>query len=247
VRWWFVLAQIGCGFAPAASHEPPLEAGTVVDTPQLDAPIDGPPIPIVYVQGSVMTSSSSNAVSIAATFAGPQTAGNLDILLVSSLANTDAIVAVVDTSGNPYTSLGFTTRNGYAQAAYFAPNIRAAAANIVTVSFGAGGSNRPELRIAEYSGIAADPLDTSATAVGTSDLSDSGPITTTHAHDLIVGANTVSLVTTGPGPMFTQRVIIQGDLLEDREVHSAGTFHATAPIDAAADWDMLVAAFKGAR
>jgi len=245
VRWLLVLAVGGCGFSPATANLP-ITDGSIHDV-ATDVIVDGSPIPITYVQGNVATSAGTNVVTLAASFAGPQTAGNLDILVISMYANANPVVSVVDLDGNTYASLGFSSRNTLAQAAYYAPNIHGGSANVVTVTFGAGGVSQPELRIAEYSGIAADPYETSNIATGTSATSDSGPITTLYPHDLIVGANTVSQLTTGPGSLFTKRVIIQGDLLEDREVFAAGVYHATAPINTDADWNMLVAAFEGAR
>jgi hypothetical protein len=137
---------------------------------------------------------------------------------------------------------------GYAtQSIYYAANIRAAGAgaNTVTVTFAAA-VPYPDIRIAEYSGIASvNPVDVVAAATGNSTLSSSGAATTTNPTDLLVGANIVSSLTTGPGASFTNRVITtpDGDILEDRVVTGIGSYSATAPLTSGV-WIMQMVAFK---
>ena len=79
---------------------------------------------------------------------------------------------------------GSTLRSGTAtQAIYYASNIAAAAANanVVTVKFSAS-APYPDIRIAEYSGIAtSSPVDAAAGASGSSASSSSGSVTTKNA------------------------------------------------------------------
>jgi hypothetical protein len=113
------------------------------------------------------------------------------------------------------------------------------------VTFDATAQN-PDVRVAEYRGInPSNPVDVTAAASGNSSLSDSGSVTTTNAHDLLVGANLVLSGTTGAGPGFTSRVITHpdGDLLEDRDVTTTGSYNATAVMDPG-KWIMQMVAFR---
>ena len=79
---------------------------------------------------------------------------------------------------------------GLSQAVYYAKNIVAAAANgnTVTVKLSAA-APLVDVRILEYSGVdTVNPLDGSSAAVGNSATADAGPLTTTNANDLLVGA-----------------------------------------------------------
>ena len=89
-----------------------------------------------------------------------------------------------------------------------------------------------DVRILEYSGLAAaSPVDVVAAATGAAS-SDSGAATTANANDLIFGANMVSSGTTGAGTSFTSRIITNpdGDIAEDRVVTATGSYRATAPM-----------------
>ena len=107
-------------------------------------------------------------------------------------------------------------------------------------------ANYPDIRIAEYSGI--DPLapvDVVAAAQGNGATSNSGAVATGNANDLLVGANLVQTVTTGPGSGYTSRVITSpdGDVLEDSIVTATGSYSATAPVAGGA-WIMQMVAFR---
>ncbi len=61
----------------------------------------------------------------------------------------------------------------------------------MTVTFSAA-APFPDIRIAEYRGIAtSNPVDVAVAAQGSDTSSNSGPLTTTNANDLLVGANMV--------------------------------------------------------
>lgn len=231
----------GCGFQPSVLADAHQDGHV---TPE-DAPDAADLIPITYVQGD------SNAVSGPATeigvqFGQPQTAGNMNLVVLSWFSSTNNAASVTDTAGNAYSSLGFTSKANIAQAAFFAPHIVAAGTNKIVIDF-TGTAGSPELRILEYAGLADNPLDVAATATGTSNTTDSGPVSTTNAHDLIIGANTVSQTTTAAGTGFTQRMLVSGDIVEDREVTETGSYRATAALDTSGDWNMLIAAFRGRR
>ena len=182
-------------------------------------------------------------------FNGAQAAGDLIVVVVGWNDTTATIGTVTDSSGNSYQlAVGPTVVNGIgSQAIYYAAGIVAAAAgaNTVKVSFN-GSAAYPDVRIAEYGGIAVSGVvDGSGGASGTSSSSSSPTITTTNANDLIIGANYVLSNTQGAGSGFTRRVITNpdSDILEDRIVTATGSYSATAPVHPAG-WIMQVAAFK---
>ena len=181
-----------------------------------------------------------------------QTAGNLNVVIVGWNDSTATVSSVSDTSGNLYSpALIPTVQSGTASLViYYAKNIAssAAGANSVTVTF-ASAANFPDIRIAEYSGLdPANPLDVAVGAQGSSATSSSGAVTTTNANDLLVGANLVQTLTTGPGSGYTNRVITNpdGDILEDRVVTTIGSYTATAPVSPSGQWVMQIVAFRAA-
>jgi hypothetical protein len=90
-------------------------------------------------------------------------------------------------------------------------------------------------------------VDVVAAAQGSGAPSNSGSMTTGNAHDLLVGANLVQWITTGPGVGYTKRVITtpDGDLLEDSIVTTTGSYGATAPVTGG-KWIMQMVAFRAA-
>src|SRR5262249_55604999 len=157
-------------------------------------------------------------------------AGNLNVVVVGWNDTTAKVQTVVDSKGNPYAlAVGPTIRSGFAtQSIYYAKNIQSAAANAntVTVTFDRA-AQYVDVRAAEYSGLdKTSPLDVTAAANGSSKSSSSGNVTTTNANDLLIGANIVSSLTSGPGTSFTRRIITSpdGDILEDRIVTATGSY-----------------------
>ena len=198
------------------------------------------------------TNPQSSPSSVTLPFVSAQTAGDLNVVVVGWNMATGHVQSVADTRGNTYAlAVGPTVLAGTAtQSIYYAANIAAAAAgaNIVTVTFDQAVAF-PDVRMAEYSGIAAvNPVDVVVAATGNTATSNSGTVTTTNANDLLVGANIVQTLTTGPGTNFTQRVITSpdGDILEDRVVTAAGSYSATAPVSPAGGWIMQMVAFTAA-
>jgi len=206
--------------------------------------------PILFVQtNSVSPQATQTPVTV--TYTGAQTAGNLNVVIVSWNDSTATISSVSDSIGNAYAvAAAPVVQSGTAsQAIYYAKNIAAAAAgaNTVTVNFNVA-ARHPDIRIAEYSGV--DPLnalDTSAGAQGNTATSDSGPATTLNANDILIGANVVQSTSTGPGAGYTSRGITSdGDILEDQVVSATGSYNATAALDKVQPWIMQMAAFRAA-
>ena len=90
-------------------------------------------------------------------------------------------------------------------------------------------------------------MDVVAAAQGTGTVSNSGSVATANANDLLIGANLVQQITTGPGTGYTSRVITSpdGDILEDAIVTTAGSYSATAKLSGGA-WIMQMVAFRAA-
>ncbi len=158
--------------------------------------------PIGFIQSNFAVPHPS-ATIVTIPFSAPQNAGDLNVVVVGWNDSAAQISSVRDSAGNAYTlAVGPTVQVGFAtQSIYYAKNIASAAANANTVSvtFSAA-ANAPDIRIAEYSNV--DPVnafEASAAAQGSSVLASSGTVTTTSVNDLLVGANVVQTITTGPG------------------------------------------------
>jgi hypothetical protein len=244
---WLAVTAVGCSFHPGGAGERPDarvdgDGAIITDDGMPDAP--GVTVPITYVQGHT-TIGPGSATSIQSTYADlPQLAGDLNVVVLS-WTNSATIASVTDDSLNTYVSLGTASTNGLTHALFYAANIAARANNTVTIAFNTAATSA-DLRMVEYSGIATtSPVDITQIGTGASATTASGLATTTHAHDLILGANTVWGTTTGAGPLFTSRMILQGDIIEDRVVTTTGSYEAIAPKDTAEGWVMQLVAFKG--
>ena len=203
---------------------------------------------ITYVQGNSATPQTPVA-SVSIPFAGVQSPGDLNVVVVGWNDSSATVIGVTDKSGNVYSlAVGPTVQSGVAsQAIYFAKNIVAAraGANIVTVTFSVAAVS-PDIRVLEYSGADQNnPVDVTAAATGSSATSSSGAVTTTNSNDLLLGANLVQTETAGPGTGFTQRILTtpDGDIAEDRMISATGSYSATAPLNSG-QWIMQMVAFR---
>ena len=208
-----------------------------------------PPSP-AFVQGNYATPQSAQA-SVSVPFTSAQGAGDLNVVVVGWNDSTATVKSVTDSSGNVYQlAIGPTVYSGAAtQSIYYAFNIVGAGANAntVTVTFN-GSAAAADIRILEYSGIAAtSPLDATAAAIGSGTVASSGVATTTNANDLIFGADLTLDTTIGAGSGFTSRMITvpDSDIAEDRIVTATGSYLATASVTVS-PWIMQMAAFKAA-
>ena len=204
---------------------------------------------ISYVQGASATPQTSSA-TVSVTFAGAQTVGDLNVVVVGWNDSTTTVSSVTDTKGNVYTpAVGPTTISGVAtQSIYYAKNIGAATAgsNAVKVTYSAAAAF-PDIRILEYSGAdPTTPVDVVSASTGNSTSSASAAVTTTDPNDLLFGANLVQSTTTGPGSGFTNRMTTSqdGDIAEDRLVTATGSYSATASLSPSAQWIMQMVAFR---
>jgi IPT/TIG domain len=198
-----------------------------------------------FVQVNSNTATSAPIVPV--TYTAPETAGNLNVVVVGWSDTTSSVVSVVDDNTNTYRLAGTTAGHGLSQAIYYAPNILVAphATPTVTVTFNQPAAF-PDVRILEYSGLSTTfPLDTWTGNTGVSTAADSLATTTTQT-DLILGAGTTGAGFTTPGAGFTTRLItpVFGDIVEDSGVAlPAGSHNATATLTNGS-WLMQVAGFS---
>jgi hypothetical protein len=191
------------------------------------------------------TTANPSGLSMAVKYPAPQTAGNLNIVVVGWNDTSAAVKSIADSRGNVYAlAVGPTAGMALTQSIYYAKNI-AGGSNTVTVTF-----NRTtayaDVRVSEYAGVdPTNPLDVAAAAAGNSKNGNSGPASTTGFNELIFGAGMTFDVFSTAGSGFTNRVITRfGDIAEDATVFNTGIYSATAPLRTSAPWVMQMAAFR---
>ena len=267
-RYVFVLAA-GCGFRAGtalvgSSAEGPIDApipDVAIDTrpdarpdappdARPDAPPDAPPdafVPVVYVQGA-SNDPSANLSSVAAAYPSAQVAGHMNIVAIGWLDKGNAVTSVTDTAGNTYTQAAHLV-NGVGQDIWYANGIAASASNTVTVMI-SGTTTQLDLRIGEYSGIAAaNPIDQTVTAGGIGTAVASGNTgTTTYWHEMLVAASTVAFAQTAGDPTYTLRILTSndGNILQDKEVTAVGMYNASATQNASGAWVITLLALRAA-
>ncbi len=230
----------------AAANLGPYSATATVTTPAAPPP---PPNP-TFVQ-SAFADPQTPSSTVPVTFAKAQNAGDLNVIVVGWNDTASTVTAVTDNAGNEYTlAVGPTILTGFlSQTIYYAKNIASAAAgNIVTVKF-SGAATFPDVRILEYAGIDTSiAVDRVAAATGSTSVSDSGPLQTANANDLLVAGNMVYTASVAPGTGFTQRIVTtpDGDSVEDRVVSVAGSYDATESLSSSGPWVMQMVAFRAA-
>jgi hypothetical protein len=202
-----------------------------------------PPV-ISFVQVASATPQPPTT-TVPVTYPGPETAGDLNVVVVGWNDTNAAVQSVNDSAGNVYSlAVGPTSGIALQQSIYYATNALTGN-NTVTVTFNQPAIS-PDVRILEYTGVSA--LDVTAGASGTGNASSSGSATTatTAANELIVGANTVSTDSIQSGIGFTLRIITNtdADIAEDEIVTTTGVYAATAPVDTSGNWVMQMATFK---
>ena len=226
------------------------------DAPRADgptAPTDGSTddgvligAPIAFIQAASQDSKDS-ARTVSATYAHPQQAGNLDVVVVGWSDPATTLSSIGDSAGNSYALAGMpTSTSGAVLAIYYASNIASAASNTVTVHLDA--SDFPCVAVLEYTGVTR--LDQTTTGSGASATASSGTVVTSAARELVFGAGQPdqnhSANFSGAGSGLNLRVItgISGMLAEDAIVSEVGTYAATAPLTRSSSWVMRVATFE---
>jgi len=197
----------------------------------------------VQANSGPSTIQSSNS-SVAVSYLNPQTAGNLNIVVVGWGDTTSSISSITDTQGNTYTpAVGPTSTTGLQQSIYYAKNT-IGGSNKVTVTFNQAAAY-PDVRVLEYSGAdTTNPLDVTAAGTGAGTAANSGSATTASSNELIFGAGTTGTAFSAAGSGFTSRMInIYGNIAEDKLVTSSGSYNATATTSSS-NWVMQMATFR---
>ena len=201
---------------------------------------------IKFVQVMAATPQTPS-MSVAVTYPGVQTGGNLNVVVVGWDDTTSSVSAVTDSGGNAYVlAVGPVTGSGGRESIYYAKNI-AGGSNTVTVTFDHA-AVYVDVRVLEYSGLdTANPLDAGGTAqaAGTGTSANSGAATVASGNELLVGAGKTSGRFTAAGTGYSSRIITSpdGDIAEDRIVSSGGSYNATAAVTSS-NWVMQIVAFQ---
>ena len=113
---------------------------------------------IKFVQVMAATPQTPS-MSVAVTYPGVQTGGNLNVVVVGWDDTTSSVSAVTDSGGNAYVlAVGPVTGSGGRESIYYAKNI-AGGSNTVTVTFDHA-AVYVDVRVLEYSGLdTVNPLD----------------------------------------------------------------------------------------
>ena len=204
-----------------------------------------------FIQAASGDGGSSSVSTVAATFSAAQTAGDLIVVAVG-WGSSMATATVTDSAGNSYSVASpalVATGASFTQEMFYAPNIKSAGAgaNTVTVTFSTA-VPYTDVRVAEYSNvIETSPIDVVAPggeATNGPALS-SGNATTTNANDLLVAASYCNTTVIGVGGGYTQRVLSDGNNIQDEVVSTTGTYNATATQVGSGFWITQMVAFKG--
>ena len=184
---------------------------------------------------------SPNSVTLA--FPANTLAG--DVLLVAFTYDKSVVPSTVtDSQGNAFAQVGtqLTTPGGARSSVYYAKNIKGGADTVIVTLSAA--SSYLEAYLSEYSGVnPTSPIDAEAGASGSAGTASSGNATTTVAGDIIYGFCVGDLACTA-GSGFNARSTLDGNLSEDKQASSAGSYAATG--SANSGWTMQMVALKAA-
>jgi hypothetical protein len=192
-----------------------------------------------------------NASSVSVTYAAPETAGNMNIVVVGWNDTSSSVLSVTDDNTNTYVLAAANAGHGLSQAIFYARNIVLPnnSTPTVTVTFNQN-AGLPDIRVLEYSGLGTTAtVDNWAGSSNDTLLADSGAATTSDSGDLILGAGTTHSHFTDKGTGFTLRVITFpfGDMVEDLNGgQPAGNYDATGPLAYKNPWVMQMVAFSSA-
>ena len=167
--------------------------------------------------------------------------------MVYVLWDNPGTVTLSDSRGNTYTAATArqTWGNNWSAQVFYAANI-IGGSNTVTATFGTAITSFGIVYVHEYSGLATvNPVDVTASAIGTSAAMSSGAVTTTNANDLLFAAGASDNTVTQAGTGFTTRLTGFGNLTEDRVVTTTGSYAGTARQNGTA-WVMQLVAFRTA-
>lgn len=190
---------------------------------------------------------TTTATTIAVTFPGVSTTGNLIVVHLDWDKQTVSVSSVTDNKGNTYTRInGPTNWNGtlYRAELWYAHNITGGAGAItVTGHLSGAPTGFSQIYINEYSGIVtSNPLDQNAVAIGNTGAVSSGAKTTSYTNELIYGASIGATGTLSTGALFTNRSSANSNIIEDRNVAPIGSYNAGFT-SASGNWIAQMATF----
>lgn len=201
---------------------------------------------IAFAQVGFSAIPKNGVSSVSPVYPLPQSAGDLNVVVVGWNDSTSTVSSVTDSAGNSYAlAAGPVVGTNLTQAIYYAKNIVGASSNTVTVQFNQGASY-PDVRIFEYAGLdTSSPLDVSHGASGQSLTASSGAVTTTAAAELVLASDTVLSKTLSPGTGYVPIVLTNFfDLAEHQVTSKKGKFNPSANLAASTNWVMQVVTFK---
>ncbi|HTR49604.1 MAG TPA: hypothetical protein VMJ10_02790 [Kofleriaceae bacterium] len=216
------------------------------------ARIDGGdgPAPSTGLADLVQQSVSFTAPGSTATaaFFGSQRAGDTNVVVVGWTGSPSDLASVQDSAGNTYEVAAAPAGSGpEAQAIYYATDIAAAApgTNTVTVSFNAVPTTMPDVRMLEYTGLAAvASVDIAQTGTG-DDATDPTVSVATSAPDLIVAAVTSSAGCSGVGGGYRVRLFDDhANTAQDLDAATPATYSAGCQSAATQAWVAQAVAFR---
>ena len=172
-----------------------------------------------------------------------QTAGDLDVVVVTWNDATANVSSIRDRAGNAYARVGEPARIGaISQVMYFAPAIRGGA-NALTATFDVDARD-PDVRVLEFSGVALrDPVVASAQRTGTGTLAASGALDLATSPSLLVAAGAGPRGLDRPGAELALDAASGAALSAYGVVRSTGPREATAALDGGA-WLFQAVAFR---
>jgi hypothetical protein len=207
--------------------------------------------------GLVQRSSAqgTRVASIAVSFPGSNTAGNLIVALVRA-STTMQTVTMSDAMGNNYVDAvqQVQTTDGHQVHIFYATNI-AGGANTVRATF-SGTNGHPWLAIFEYSGLSTThPLDRTASAQGSGTAASSGATAQTRAANELVTsalglpASSSAFITAGSGYVIEQQNAASPGsrgAAEDEIASAERAFAGTYRLSSSTNWSAAVATFSTA-
>ena len=201
-----------------------------------------PPTPTL-VQAVGVEQSGGGAINLP--YGSDVTAGNVLVAAYAALGldGVTNTVTITDSLSNTWALAGATTvaANTYGMAIYWTRTTNGGA-DTVTATPSAFGGGLGRLGVHELAHVTA--LDQTAGAIGPAYPLDSGPITTTHAVEMLFGWGASPSGISTPGPGFTIAADVGGEATEYQAVASAGTYHVTFPGDGASSgWVITAATF----
>lgn len=208
--------------------------------------------PIAYVQNAVFEGGTgiTSPVTTAA-FGSSNVAGNsIIVVLAAGVATGLTFTGVTDTQGNKYVNIIpqyiDSAAGNTSISMYWCSSVIGGSGNQVIGSWTGGTSDFPAIYAIEYSGLLYFDVGSANAANGTqSDMASSGNFTTTQV-GVIVSANIVGNVVSGPGINYVQRLITGnfGDIIEDWIGAPVGINNATAPlVGGNQDWAAIAGNF----